>query len=122
MEAKAIHRYVRQSARKVRLVADLVRGKDIETALNLLHFNNKKASEPIEKVVRSAVSNLMNSEGGSGLSPEDMYLKTIYVDGGAMVKRFRAGSMGRASIIRRRLCHVTVVVAEKENKKTNKVK
>jgi large subunit ribosomal protein L22 len=122
MEAKAIHRYVRQSARKVRLVADLVRGKDIETALNLLHFNSKKASEPVEKVVRSAVSNLMNSEGGSGLNPEDLYLKTIFVDGGSMVKRFRAGSMGRASIIRRRLCHVTVVVAEKENKKTKKVK
>jgi len=122
MEAKAIQRYVRQSARKVRLVADLVRGKDIETALNLLHFNNKKASESVEKVVRSAVSNLMNSEGGSGLNPEDMFLKTIFVDGGSMVKRFRAGSMGRASIIRRRLCHVTVVVAEKENKKTNKVK
>ncbi len=122
MEAKAIQRYVRQSARKVRLVADLVRGKDIETALNLLHFNGKKASEAIEKVVRSAVSNLMNSEGGAGINPEDMYLKTIFVDGGAMVKRFRAGSMGRASIIRRRLCHVTVVVAEKENKKTHKVK
>jgi len=122
MEAKAIHRYVRQSARKVRLVADLVRGKEIETALNLLHFNNKKASETVEKVVRSAVSNLMNSEGGSGLNPEDMYIKSVYVDGGSMVKRFRAGSLGRASIIRRRLCHVTVVVAEKENKAKQKVK
>ncbi|MFH1213267.1 MAG: 50S ribosomal protein L22 [Candidatus Neomarinimicrobiota bacterium] len=121
MEAKAVHRYIRQSARKVRLVADLVRGKDVETALNLLHFNNKKASEPIEKVVRSAVSNLMNSEGGSGLNPEDLFLKTIFVDGGSMVKRFRAGSMGRASIIRRRQCHVSVVVSEKV-KKEKKVK
>ena len=122
MEAKAIQRYVRQSARKVRLVADLVRGKDIETVLNLLHFNNKKASEAVEKVIRSAVSNLMNSEGGAGLSPENMYLKTIYVDGGATAKRFRAGSMGRASIIRRRSCHITVVVAEKENKAKQKTK
>ncbi|HNZ36401.1 MAG: 50S ribosomal protein L22 [Candidatus Marinimicrobia bacterium] len=121
MEAKAVHRYVRQSARKVRLVADLVRGKDVETALNLLHFNSKKASENVEKVVRSAVSNLLNSEGGSKLNPEDLYLKTIYVDGGSIAKRFRAGSLGRASIIRRRLCHITVVVAEKENKQKSKV-
>jgi len=121
MEAKAVHRYVRQSARKVRLVADLVRGKDVETALNLLHFNSKKASETIEKAVRSAVSNLLNSEGGSKLNPEDLYLKTIYVDGGSIAKRFRAGSLGRASIIRRRLCHITVVVAEKENKQKSKV-
>ncbi|OQC45186.1 MAG: 50S ribosomal protein L22 [Candidatus Marinimicrobia bacterium ADurb.Bin030] len=121
MEAKAVHRYVRQSARKVRLVADLVRGKDVETALNLLHFNSKKASENVEKVVRSAVSNLLNSEGGSKLNPEDLYIKTIYVDGGSIAKRFRAGSLGRASIIRRRLCHITVVVAEKENKQKSKV-
>ncbi|HRS52174.1 MAG TPA: 50S ribosomal protein L22 [Candidatus Marinimicrobia bacterium] len=121
MEAKAVQRYVRQSARKVRQVADLVRGKDVETALNLLHFNSKKASETVEKVVRSAVSNLLNSEGGSKLNPEDLYIKTIYVDGGSIAKRFRAGSLGRASIIRRRLCHVTVVVAEKENKQKSKV-
>jgi len=107
---------VRQSARKIRLVADMVRGNDIETALNSLHFNSKKASVAVEKTVRSAVSNLMNSEGGSGVHPEDLYLKSIQVDEGPTARRFRAGAMGRASIIRKRTSHISVVVAEKKEK------
>jgi len=122
MEAIAILRHNRQSARKVRLVADLVRGKDIETVLNMLHFNDQKASEAVEKVVRSAVANLMNKEGGSSLSPENMFLKTIFVDEGVTARRYRAGSMGRASIIRRRTSHITVIVAEKEHKATKQQK
>jgi len=98
------------------MAADLVRGKDLETALNLLHYSNKKASMLIEKVIRSAAANLMNMEGGSKLTPEDLYVKSIWVDGGPMVKRYRAGSMGRASIIRRRFSHVSVVVAEQVKK------
>ncbi|MBN2601458.1 MAG: 50S ribosomal protein L22 [Candidatus Marinimicrobia bacterium] len=120
MEAKAISRHVRQSARKVRLVADMVRGKNIEFALNALHFSNKKASETVEKTIRSAVSNLMNLEGGSGIEPEDLFVKTIFVDEAGIARRFRAGSMGRASIIRKRSSHLTVIVAEKENKKKKK--
>ncbi|MDD5765482.1 MAG: 50S ribosomal protein L22 [Candidatus Marinimicrobia bacterium] len=116
MEAKAISRHIKQSPRKVRMVADLVRGKDVETALNQLHFSNKKASEWIEKTVRSAVSNLMTLEGGAGVSPEDLFVKTILVDAGATVKRFRAGSMGRASIIRKRSSHISVTIAEKKDK------
>ncbi|MBU0712406.1 50S ribosomal protein L22 [bacterium] len=120
MEAKAISRHVRQSARKVRLVADMVREKNIEFALNALHFSNKKASETVEKTIRSAVSNLMNLEGGSGVEPEDLFVKTIFVDEAGIARRFRAGSMGRASIIRKRSSHLTVIVAEKENKKKKK--
>jgi len=116
MEAIAVGRYLRQAPRKVRMAADLIRGKDLEVALNLLHFSNKKAGALIEKVVRSAAANLMNQEGGRKLTPEELYVKSIQVDGGPMVKRFRAGSMGRASIIRRRFSHVTVVVAEKIEK------
>jgi large subunit ribosomal protein L22 len=114
MEAKAISKYVRQSARKVRLVADMVRGKDVETALNVLHFNNKKASQAVEKAIRSAVSNLMNMEGGANIEPEDLWVKTIYIDEGVTAKRWRAGSMWRATLIRKRSCHLTVIVAEKE--------
>jgi large subunit ribosomal protein L22 len=117
MEAKAISNYVRQSARKVRLVADMVRGKEVETALNVLHFNNKKASQAVEKTIRSAVSNLMNMEGGANIEPENLWVKTIYVNEGGIAKRWRAGSMGRAALIRKRSCHLTVVVAEKENSK-----
>lgn len=115
MEAQAISRYVRQSARKVRLVADMIRGKEVETALNVLHFNNKKASQAVEKIVRSAVANLMNMEGGANIEPENLFVKTIYVNEGGITKRWRAGSMGRAALIRKRSCHLTVVVAEKEN-------
>lgn len=122
MEAKAVNRYERQSARKVRLLADMVRGKDLEQALNALHFSSKKASVAVEKTIRSAVSNLMNQEGGSGIEPEDLYIKTIYVDEAGIARRWRAGAMGRASIIRRRSCHLTVVVAEKENKRKHKQK
>ncbi len=120
MEAKAISRHVRQSARKVRLVADMIRGKNLEYAINTLHFSNKKASVTVEKAVRSAVSNLMNLEGGSNIEPEELYVKTVYADEGGMAKRWRAGAMGRASVIRKRSCHLTVVVAEKEDKKTKK--
>ena len=120
MEAKAINRHIRQSARKIRLVADMVRGKDLEPALNALHFSNKKASVTVGKTIRSAVSNLMNLEGGSNIEPEDLYVKTIYVDEAGIARRWRAGSMGRASIIRKRSCHLTIIVAEKEAKKKSK--
>jgi len=117
MEAKAISRHVRQSARKIRQVADMVRGKDIEAALNILHFNNKKASFAVEKTVRSAVANLINSDSGSGIHPEDLYLKSIFIDEGPTARRYRAGAMGRASIIRKRTSHISVVVAAKNEKK-----
>lgn len=120
MEAKAISRHVRQSARKVRLVADMVRGMDLEKALNALHFSTKKAAETVEKTIRSAVANLMNMEAGSHIEPEDLFVKEIYADDAGIARRWRAGSMGRAAIIRKRSSHLTVVVAEKENKKTKK--
>jgi len=62
----------------------------------------------------------MNLEGGSGIEPEDLFVKTIFVDEAGIARRFRAGSMGRASIIRKRSSHLTVIVAEKENKKKKK--
>lgn len=117
MESRAVSRHVRQSARKVRRVADLVRGEPLERALNTLHFSNKKASLVVEKTLRSAVSNLLNSDEGSHIEPEDLYVKTIYVDEGGIARRYRAGAMGRASIIRRRSCHITIVVATKADVK-----
>lgn len=116
MEAIAVGKYVKQAPRKVRMAADLIRGKDLETALNLLHFANKKSCAIVEKVVRSAVANLMNMEGGSKIKPEEIYIKSVRVDGGPMFKKYRAGSMGRAMIMRRRTSHVTVVVAAEEKK------
>jgi len=114
MEARAITKWVRTSPIKMRRVAKLVRGKQVNEALNILHFNNTRASEPLEKTVRSAVANLMNSDDASKISPEDLYIKELRIDGGVTFKRFRAGSMGRASRIRRRTSHISVVVAETE--------
>lgn len=118
MEGKTHSKYVRQSARKVRQVVDLVRNKNIESALNILHFSKQRASATVEKSIRSAVSNLMSLEGGARIHPEDLYIKTIYVNEGPTARRIRPGSMGRASIIRRRTCHLSVVVAEEKDKTT----
>jgi large subunit ribosomal protein L22 len=114
MEAKAIAKWIRISPYKVRRVANLVRGMGVDEALNILHFNNTGASLPLEKVVRSAVANLMNNENASRLSSDDMYIKELKVDGAFMMKRFRAASMGRAMRIRKRTSHISVVVAEKK--------
>lgn len=114
MEARAIARYVRMSPRKVRRVIDLVRGQEVDAALNVLHFLRKRAALPIEKTLRSAVANMMNNPGAKRINPENLYVKTAYVDSGFTMKRFRAGSMGRASRIRKRSCHITIVVSEYE--------
>jgi len=115
MEAKAIAKWIRISPYKVRRIANLVRGKGVDEAINVLHFNPTAASLPIEKAVRSAVANMLNNEDASKVSEDDLYIKELKVDGGFMMKRFRAASMGRAMRIRKRTSHITVVVAEKEN-------
>ncbi len=114
MEARAIAKWIRMSPYKVRRVADLVRGKGVDEALNILHFSSTGASVPIEKAVRSAVANMLNNEDASKVSAEDLFIKELKVDGGFMMKRFRAASMGRAMRIRKRTSHISVVVAEKE--------
>jgi len=112
MEARAVARYVRMSPRKVRRVIDLVRGKEVDAALNALHFLRKRAALPIEKTLRSAVANMLNNRDAKKVDEANLYVKTAYVDGGFTMKRFRAGSMGRASRVRKRTCHITIVVSE----------
>lgn len=112
MEAKAFARYIRMSPRKVRQVVDLVRGRSVEEAINLLHFTPKRASNPVEKVLRSAVSNAMNSEEAAKLEPEDLFIKEIWVDQGPTMRRYNPGPMGRASVIRKRFCHISVIVTD----------
>ncbi len=111
MEVKALTRFLRISPRKMRQVAELVRGKNTEEAISILHFTRKNAATHIEKTVRSAVANLMSAKPAA--NQHDLYVKEIFVDGGPTIKRGRAGSMGRRGMIRRRTAHVTVVVAEK---------
>tara|TARA_Y100000310_G_C20478176_1_gene713434 strand:+ start:598 stop:948 length:351 start_codon:yes stop_codon:yes gene_type:complete len=116
MEAVARTKYVRQSARKIRKTLDLVRGMNVEKALNFLHFSEPKAANVIENTVRSAASNFLQSEEGKNVDPENLFIKEAYVDGGPMMRRFRAASMGRVSRIRRRTSHLTIILSSKETK------
>jgi large subunit ribosomal protein L22 len=112
MEARAIAKWIRMSPFKVRRVANLVRGKVVNDALNILHFSETAASEPLEKVLRSAVANMMSKEAASKVSPEELIVKELQVDEGFTLKRFRAASMGRASRVRKRTCHISVVIGD----------
>ena len=113
MEAVAKARHIHQSARKVRQVLDEVRGKQVENAINKLHFTPKKAARVIEKTLRSAVANAVNREG-SEVDADKLFIKEAFCDEGPTMRRFRPRAMGRATIIRKRTSHLTIVVAEKE--------
>lgn len=114
MEAKAVQRYLRRSPRKMRLVADLVRGKKVSAALGQLQFLKKDAAAEIAKVITSAAANLREKFQDERLENDDLYVKTIFVDGGAALKRIQPAPQGRAYQIKKRSSHVTVVVAKKE--------
>jgi len=113
MEARAVNRYIGSSPRKMRLIIDLIRGLSVDKAMEILHFSTKHASQDAEKVLRSAVSNLMNADDSTRVEPEELIVKEVYVDGGPMLKRIRPAPMGRAHRIRKRSCHLTIVVATK---------
>lgn len=114
LEARAIKKYIQGSPRKLRLVADLVRGKSVDEALNILHFCPKHASKVCEMTLRSAVANLMSDDEGARLDPEQMYVKIVTVDGGPVAKRILPAPMGRAFRVRKRTSHLTVIVSERE--------
>ena len=113
MEARAIHRFLGSSPRKMRLVVDLIRGMSVDRALEILHFSPKHASKDAEKVLRSAVSNLMNNDEATRMDPNDIFIKEAYVNQGPTLKRISPAPMGRAYRIRKRSCHITIVVATK---------
>lgn len=115
--AKAKLRFLRMSPRKVRLVADLVRGKRVNDALAQLSFSKKAAARPVRKLIESAVANAVENHK---LEREALYIKEIMVDGGPTMKRFRPRAHGRAGMIRKRMSHVQVVLAEKEELKKAK--
>ena len=112
MEAKAIAKYVRMSPSKLKPITDLVRGKDLNEALNILKFTPGKGSEIVEKVVQSAAA---NAENNFDLDPEKLYVAEIYANQGPTMKRWRAGAQGRASMILKRSSHVGVTLREKED-------
>jgi len=111
MEAKAIAKFVRCSARKVKPVADLVRGKDVKEALAILKFTPRKSARILLKVMQSAIA---NAENNFDMDPENLIVSEVYANQGPTMKRFKAGSMGRANPIKHRTSHIGVVVSEKK--------
>jgi len=98
------------SARKMRLVVDLIRGKEVNDALNIMKFTKKEAAVPLEKLLLSAISNWENKAGESDADEYSLVIKEVFSDQGTMLKRFRPAPHGRAHRIRKHTCHVTLVV------------
>ncbi len=109
MESRAIHRNARISPQKARLVADQVRGLPVDRALTLLQFSDKKAAGLIRKVL---ISSMDNAENNFGADIDNLFVKTIMVDEGPILKRMRARAKGRGDRILKKTSHITVVVAE----------
>ena len=101
------------SPRKMRLVADIIRGEDVEKALNILKFNAKEASGRLEKLLLSAIANWESKNEGSNIENSNLYVKEITVDSGRMLKRIQPAPQGRAHRIRKRSNHVTIVLGSR---------
>ena len=110
MEAKAYLRYIRIAPRKVQIVCDLIRGKDVKTAMAILMNTPKAASEPLVKLLKSAVA---NAENNFNMDIEKLYVSQVFATPGPILKRMRPRAQGRAFRINKRTSHVTLAVAEK---------
>ena len=110
MESKASLKFARVGAQKARLVADVVRGKSVDQALKTLTYLNKKSAELIKKLIESAAA---NAENKKTMNTDSLYVKTITVDGGPSIKRFRPRAQGRAFGIRKKMAHISVTLGEK---------
>lgn len=110
MEAIAKLKNVPTSTRKMRLIADLIRGKDVDLALNTLKFDSKIGSKRMEKLLLSAISNWQEKNKDSKIEDSELFIKEIFVDGGKMIKRLRPAPQGRAHRIRKRSNHVTMIL------------
>jgi large subunit ribosomal protein L22 len=110
VEVRAVAKYIKMSAHKVRLVVDLVRGRDVSEALNILRFTPKAAARAVEQVLASAAA---NAEENHGLSRDSLYVAAISADEGPTLRRGRAGARGRFKPMLKRSAHITVVLGEK---------
>ena len=114
-EVTAIEKHVRMSPRKVRLIADLVRGKSVDQAIGILKMTPKEAAKAVEKAINSAAANATQNYG---LTREDLFVASIRADEGPTLKRMKAGARGRYKPILKRSAHITVGVAEREAKES----
>jgi large subunit ribosomal protein L22 len=119
-KAFAILRNCPSSPRKMRLVVDMIRGKEVNMALNILKFTPKEAAEKVEKLLLSAVANWQAKNEGVRIEDANLFVKEIFVDEGRMLKRIRTAPQGRAHRIRKRSNHVTVVVDSAVNNDSQK--
>ena len=110
-EAKATLKYARISARKVKIVADLIRGKDVNEALAIVKFTPKASSEVIEKLLKSAIA---NAENNHGMKSNNLYVDQIFANQGPTLKRIRPAAKGSAVRIRKRTSHITIVLKERQ--------
>src|SRR5262249_48320553 len=115
MESKAHLRYLRMAPRKLGIVADLVRGKPVGDALNILRFTNKAAALPLAKLIKSAVANATDLSKGQ-VDVDNLVVKHLSVDQGPTARRFMPRAMGRATPIQKKTSHVHVVLAETRRK------
>lgn len=109
IEAKASLKFARISARKVKIVADLIRGKNADEALAIVKFTPKASSEVIEKLLKSAIA---NAENNHGMKHENLYISEIYANQGPTLKRIRPAAKGSAVRIRKRTSHITIVLRD----------
>lgn len=114
MEARAIKRFVRSSPRKMRLIVDLIRNKNVEEAEGILKFSKKHSAEIVSSVLLSAYSNLVNKLDSSRVDKREVVVKEAFVDGGPVLKRMLPAPQGRAFRIRKRTAHLTLIVENNE--------
>ena len=110
-ETKAILRHARESSRKVRIVANMIRGKHVDEAMSILRFQPRKAARLIRKLLVSAIANAANNDKAD---VEQLYVKTVLVDEGTTLKRWLPRAQGRATPLLKRMSHVTLTVATRE--------
>jgi len=109
MIAKASLSFLRVAPRKVRLVGDLIRGKNVEEALSILQFTHKSSARALAKLLKSAVA---NADQKGGVNVDKLYVESLFVDGGPVIKRWMPRAMGRATPIRKRTSHVTLTLEQ----------
>tara|TARA_B110000263_G_scaffold98816_1_gene86387 strand:+ start:168 stop:506 length:339 start_codon:yes stop_codon:yes gene_type:complete len=112
MDAIAKKRFIRQSATKIRYVLKTVKGHFVNDAINKLTLTNKKASKYIVEVLKASISNMMSKDAQT--NSDELVIKKAYVDEGPVMKRFRPAAMGRATAIRKRTSHLTIIISNKE--------
>ena len=103
------------SPRKTRIMADVIRGKDVDYAMNVLKYSQKESAEKLLKLLKSAIANWQVKNEGQRLEDAQLYVKSIVVDSGRMLKRIRTAPQGRANRVRKRSNHVTIIIDDKTN-------